>query len=75
MTSKRIRILKIKYIIIFIILVAGSGCGSSTKGKSHYKIRKSSCSLDQLVGNDTFYYSDRYQRKLKRSRSNRTLLH
>lgn len=71
----RNRILKIIYAVMFVLIVTASGCGSAVKGKSHHKIKKSSCSIDELVGNDTFYYSDRYQRRLKRSISSRTLLH
>jgi hypothetical protein len=71
---KIIRILKFTFALSFLILIAGS-CGSAVKGKSHYTIKKSSCSLDQLVGDDKFFYSDSYQRKLKRSISRRTMLH
>jgi hypothetical protein len=58
-----------KHIILAVpfILFIFTGCASMLKSKVNFKKRASYCSLDQLVGPDTYYYSDHYQRKLKKS--------
>jgi hypothetical protein len=64
--SKTIRILK--YAIAFVcVLFIGSGCASAKKHKVDFKTKRSACSLEQLVGPDKYYYSDHYQRRIKKS--------
>jgi len=65
--SKSFRLLKFTFALIIYILFTGSGCGSTLKTEVHHKKKKSSCNLEQLVGNDRYYYSDHYKRELKKS--------
>jgi hypothetical protein len=65
--SKTFRILKFTIALIFFVLFAGTGCASVLKTKFNHKKKDSYCNLAQLVGPDKYYYSDRYQRKLKKS--------
>jgi hypothetical protein len=53
--------------MIFFVLFSGSGCTTLQKTKLNHKKKKSDCSLSQLVGPDTYYYSAHYQKKLKKS--------
>jgi hypothetical protein len=64
--SKTILILKYTFVFIFVLFLCTS-CASVKKNKVGFKTKKSSCSLAQLVGPDTYYYSDHYKRKLKRA--------
>jgi hypothetical protein len=64
--SKTIRILKCTFILFFVLFMA-TNCASITKNKVNFKTKKSSCSLAQLVGPDTYYYSNHYQIKLKKT--------
>lgn len=63
--SETIRILKYTFAFLLVLLMSIS-CASVNKNKVSFKTKKSSCSLDQLVGHNTYYYSDHYQRKLKK---------
>jgi hypothetical protein len=61
-----VRILKYKFLLILFIYLTGTGCASVPKSKFNHNKKVSSCSLSDLVGPDKYYYSDHYQRKLKR---------
>jgi hypothetical protein len=65
--SKPIRILKYTFVLILFAFFTGNGCVSVSKTKFNHKKKGSSCSLADLVGPDTYYYSDHYQKKLKKS--------
>jgi len=63
---KAIRIIKYTF-AFFFVLFTGTCCASVKKNKVNFKTKESFCSLAQLVGVDTYYYSAYYQRKLKKS--------
>ena len=65
--SKPIRIFKYTFALILLVFFTSTGCASVLKNKFNHKKKESSCSLADLVGPDTYYYSDHYQRKLKKS--------
>jgi hypothetical protein len=65
-----IRILKYIFPLIFFVFLCVAGCASASKSKFNHNKKSSSCSLSDLVGPDKYYYSEHYQRKLKRSMKN-----
>ena len=64
--SRTTRIFKCTFAFFFVLFMSIS-CALVKKNKVNFKTKKSYCSLEQLVGPDTYYYSDHYQRKLKKS--------
>jgi hypothetical protein len=64
-TSETIRRLKCTSAFFFVLFI-GISCATVNRNKVSYKTKKSYCSLAQLVGHNTYYYSDHYQRKLKK---------
>lgn len=65
--SKQIRINKYVFTLFLFILFTVTGCASVLKKNFNHNKKESNCTLSELVGSNTLYYSDRYKRTLKRS--------
>ena len=65
--SEPLKTIKYRFGLILFILFINTGCASLLKPEFNYKKKESHCSMEQLVGHDRYYYSDHYQRKLKKS--------
>ena len=64
--SKTIRTLKYSLIIVIVVLFTTTGCVSAKKSRLYYKAKNSVCDLSRL-GKSKYFYSGRYQRKLRKS--------
>lgn len=58
----------IKYLLFFLMIVifTGTGCASAKKARPPDKQEQSLCDLSHL-GKNKYYYSNHYQKKLKKS--------
>jgi hypothetical protein len=65
--SEQIRIYKYVLTLFLFILFIGTGCASVFKTNYPHKKKESNCTLAELVGSNTLFYSDHYKRTLKRS--------
>jgi hypothetical protein len=65
--SRKVRVFLSLFAFILVVVLTGSGCTSLRKTKFHSRKSESFCNLSKLVGPDTYYYSEHYQKKLKKS--------
>jgi hypothetical protein len=66
MMASAIRILKVVPLFIFIVVITCTGCASSKNNFISRKKAESTCDLTRM-GENKYFYSSHYQRKLTRS--------